>query len=57
MIYLATAKQEREVVAIPYCSLLCSSQHGFTMNVRDDDSYEFDEVCANCGVLVPAAHQ
>jgi hypothetical protein len=22
---------------------------------RNDDSYEFDEICANCGVLIPAS--
>ena len=46
-----------------YCSPKCRSfdQRGGTARgfkplvLQDDDSYEFDEVCANCGVLIKAS--
>ena len=43
----------------PYCSSDCRRYDsvGWTIeDWRDDDSYEFDEVCGNCGVVVPASH-
>ena len=40
----------------PYCSLEClTSQFRIESDWWDDDSYEFDEVCANCGALVAAS--
>lgn len=48
-----------------FCSDQCRVDHTYaeyyrtgTRNTsqRDDDSYEFDEVCANCGALVSASH-
>jgi hypothetical protein len=40
----------------PYCSLEClTSQFRIESDWWDDDSYEFDEGCANCGLLVKAA--
>ena len=40
-----------------YCSDSCRfvDQTWLERIYRDDDSYEFDETCANCGKLVPAA--
>ena len=40
-----------------YCSTLCRATHigPVVRNRREDDRYEFDETCANCGVLIPAS--
>ena len=64
--YLATgavsAPRADEVKTLAYCSPPCrretedqSLSQGFVLTFRDDNSYEFDETCANCGVLIPAS--
>jgi hypothetical protein len=64
--YLATAYLPRigplEETTAVYCSWDCredreiKSQSRFVMEFLNLDSYEFDEVCANCGKLVLASH-
>jgi hypothetical protein len=59
--YLATHKRdadmwdEGEEITRPYCAL-CAVNAVKLYTWRRDDSYEFDEVCANCGKLVLASH-
>jgi len=66
--YLATAELENynegrwhdEEISFAFCAPSCRAYH-FTARAevrntwRDDDSYEFDETCANCGSLIPAS--
>jgi hypothetical protein len=58
--YLATTTEQDEDTALAFCSANCCVE-GLgpnweeLINVQRDDSYEFDEVCANCGVLIPAS--
>lgn len=64
--YLATFTEHGDLITRPYCSLICridGARAGRGPNWwdnasyvgRDDDHYEFDETCANCGVLIPAS--
>jgi hypothetical protein len=61
--YLATTTATKdgwafENITLAYCSRICrevgAESGGWNGTGRDDDSYEFDEVCANCGVVIPA---
>ena len=52
-------KFDAEKVTFPYCSKKCRhadrGNNAASLNYRDDDFYEFDEVCANCGSLIKAS--
>ena len=61
--YLATQVAEwpiqmrGESVTDVFCSKNCRGMaEPYEWITRDDDSYEFDEVCASCGKLVLASH-
>ncbi len=60
--FLAIADGDDSKVAVPFCSPRCRDEEMFAAGCffshiqRDDDSYEFDEVCANCGALVSASN-
>lgn len=53
--YLAT--EETNAMTLAFCSRFCRSTRlgplSPTWIKRNDDSYEFDEVCANCGAIIP----
>lgn len=64
--HLATVMVPHPVstVTIPFCSTECRSRYwapwmnANTLSIvefRDDDDYEFDEVCSNCCASIPAA--
>ena len=54
-----TATHQMVPRTLAYCSDICRAKSlGFTFDLfdlRDDDSYEFDETCANCGSLIKAS--
>jgi hypothetical protein len=63
-VYLATNARnsglwdEGELETTTYCSAKCRTYDGKSLTwclLRYDNSYEFDEVCNNCGVLIPAS--
>ena len=60
MTYIGTIRQGGECEkSFAFCRPQCRSSY-FTRAMRkfttyrNDDRYEFDETCANCGVLIPA---
>lgn len=53
---------EDETFSLPFCSRECALlafEDGETrpagLSLRDDDHYEFDETCSNCGRMIPAS--
>ena len=59
-IFLGTDYVEGDHETLPFCSPDCTNAYEIMSHVDfdevwSDDSYEFDETCANCGVLIPAS--
>lgn len=64
--YLATiiAPHPKGAITLPFCSAECRAHYWApwmdtntlsTVDFRDDDAYEFDEVCSDCCAPTPAS--
>ena len=51
-----TTIRNGEEITFPFCSFTCWTVLAMPGDRRRDyvSCYEFDETCANCGVLIPA---
>jgi hypothetical protein len=62
MTYLAidtvtSSQVDQEETVFAFCSWQCRALNEpmLPWTIRDDSSYEFDEICANCGREIPAS--